>query len=109
MPWRLVGFVVIFAIFVAFITFNLGNTCDINYGPFEFTKLNDVPVFLTIFISFFVGMFAAIPFIIGAGKKRKQAAPGEEGAKPRKRWGKKKESPEPQPSPIDSPANVEEI
>ena len=110
MPWKLIGFVVIFAIFVAFITFNLGNTCNINYGPFEFTKLNDVPVFLTIFISFFAGMFASIPFIISAGKKRKQAEIGEEGIKPKKRWGRKKDSHEEPPfPPAIPPANVEEI
>jgi len=109
MLWKLIGFVVIFAVFVAFITFNISNTCDINYGPFEFTKVNDVPVFLTIFISFFAGMFAAIPFIIIAGKRRKQASIGDEESSPRKRWGKKKDSHGDTPPPSVPPENAEEI
>jgi uncharacterized integral membrane protein len=65
---RLILFIVIFAIFLTFITINLDNRyrCDINFG---FTALNDVPVFLTVFISFFAGFFCALPLIFRTGKK----------------------------------------
>jgi hypothetical protein len=42
MPWRLIIAVVIFAVFLTFITFNLNNSCDINFG---FTVLQNIPVF----------------------------------------------------------------
>jgi hypothetical protein len=58
----------IFGIFLAFITFNLENRCDISFG---FTIAKEVPVFLTIFISFALGLFCALPFVIRAGKARK--------------------------------------
>jgi Na+/melibiose symporter-like transporter len=63
---RLILFIVIFAIFLTFITFNLENKCNIN---FVFKVLDDVPVFLTVFISFFAGFFCALPLIFRAGKK----------------------------------------
>ena len=109
MPWKLIGFALLVGILVAFITFNLSNTCDISYGPFEATKLKDVPVFLTVFISFFAGLFTAIPFILSAGKKRKQAGSLEGDEKPKKRWGKKKDSQGEPPIPPDAPANVQEL
>ena len=68
MPWRFIVFLVIFAIFLAFITFNLENKCDISFG---FTVIHGVPVFLTVFISFVFGLFCSMPFIFRAGMKRK--------------------------------------
>ena len=108
MPWKLIGFAILFGIFVAFITFNLHNTCDISYGPFESTKITEVPVFLTVFISFFAGLFTAIPFIVNAGKKRRRAGGLEGEEKSKKRWGKKKDNNDEPPLPSDAPpANVD--
>ena len=67
MPWRLIVFIVVFAIFLVFITFNLENKCDISFG---FTKLSEVPVFITIFTSFVIGFFGALPLIYNLKKKR---------------------------------------
>ena len=67
MPWRLIIFIVVFAVFLIFITFNLENKCDIGFG---FTSLSDVPVFITIFSSFVLGFFCALPLIFHI-KKRK--------------------------------------
>ena len=69
MPWRLIEFIILFAILFLFIIFNLENKCDINCG---FIQLKDVPVFLTVFSSFFIGMFCTLPFIF-ASKARKKA------------------------------------
>ena len=69
MPWRLIVFIIVFAIALTFITFNLGNRCDINFG---FIGFKDVPVFLTAFISFFLGMLCILPFVAGAKIKRKE-------------------------------------
>jgi len=67
MPWRLIIFIVIFAIFLVFISFNLENKCDINFG---FGKLTEVPVFITIFTSFVIGLFCALPLIMHIKKRR---------------------------------------
>jgi len=66
---RLILFIVIFGVFLAFIIFNLDNKCDISLGIMTF---NDIPVFLSSFFSFVVGMLFAIPLIVSFGKKRKK-------------------------------------
>jgi len=60
MPWRLILFILIFGILLTFIMLNLGeyNRCDISFG---FKTVPQVPVFLTIFISFFLGLLCALP------------------------------------------------
>ena len=68
MSWRLIVFIVVFGIFLAFITVNLDNRCDISFG---FTKIEGVPVFLTVFFSFVLGLLCTLPFAISALKKRK--------------------------------------
>ena len=68
MPWRLIIMLVIFGILLTFTTFNLPNRCDVSFG---FTVIQDVPVFLTIFISFTLGLLCALPFAIRAGIVRK--------------------------------------
>lgn len=82
MPWRLVGFILIFFVFIAFILSNLRNESDISF--FTWT-LPNIPVFVTVFASFLVGMLASVPIIISINlKKRKQ---GDKPLKPKK--GKK--------------------
>ena len=66
-PWRLIIFVAIFAVFLVFISFNLENKCDISFG---FAALKEVPVFITIFSSFVLGLFCAIPLVVHIKKKR---------------------------------------
>jgi len=72
MPWRLIEFIVLFAVFFLFIIFNLENKCDISFGPTEYFRIKDVPVFLTVFSSFFIGMLCTLPLIF-ASKARKKA------------------------------------
>jgi uncharacterized integral membrane protein len=69
MPWRLIVFIVIFGVFLAFITFNLEHKCDISFG---FVKFEAVPVFLTVFFSFVLGLLCTLPFIFTAGKRRRE-------------------------------------
>ena len=69
MPWRLIIFVAIFTVFMVFVMFNLENRCDISFG---FAKISDVPVFITIFTSFILGLSCAIPLVLHF-KKRKEA------------------------------------
>ena len=67
MPWRLIVIIVIFAVFLCFIGFNLTNTCDISLG---FKTFQNVPVYLTIFGSFILGMVGSLPFIIFGSLKK---------------------------------------
>jgi uncharacterized integral membrane protein len=68
MPWRLIGFILVFAVLLVFITLNLGNTCDISFG---FKTITDAPVFLTIFCAFALGLLCAIPLSISLGLRKK--------------------------------------
>jgi len=66
MPGRLIAIIIAFAIFLAFITFNLNNKCDISFG---FKVFKDVPVYLTVFIFYTLGLFTSLPFFIRRKKK----------------------------------------
>ena len=68
MPWRLIQFIVLFAVFLVFIIFNLDNKCNISFG---FTKIENVPVFVTIFFSFMLGMLCMLPFIFWHKARKK--------------------------------------
>jgi uncharacterized integral membrane protein len=71
MPWRLVVFIVIFAVFLIFIALNLGDDykCNINFG---FKKFQDVPVFITIFTSFALGLFCTLPIALRYRKPHRE-------------------------------------
>jgi uncharacterized integral membrane protein len=69
MPWRLIAYILVFAVFLTFIVFNLENRCDISFG---FKKLENVPVFITIFVSFALGLVCTLPFALFARKPRKE-------------------------------------
>ncbi|MCL2761954.1 MAG: hypothetical protein FWD36_01945 [Treponema sp.] len=68
MPWRLIQFIILFAIFLVFIICNLGNKCNIH---FIFFQREDVPVFLTVFVSFMIGILCTIPFIFSSKSRKK--------------------------------------
>jgi hypothetical protein len=68
---RLIGFILVFVVFLTFIVLNLDNRCDISFG---FKTISQLPVFITAFSSFVLGMLVAVPFAMTLGKK-KQAGP----------------------------------
>ncbi|MCL2759221.1 MAG: hypothetical protein FWD22_03330 [Treponema sp.] len=72
MPWRFILVLIIFAVFLTFIMFNLDNRCDVNFG---FTVVDEVPVFLTVFISFIIGVICAFPLVMHIKKKEKNKKP----------------------------------
>jgi len=69
MPWRLIVFILLFVVFFLFIVFNLDNKTDIRFGFFKNQVIHDIPVFITAFFSFIVGMFCTFPFIFRKRKK----------------------------------------
>jgi len=69
MPWRLIIAIVVFAVLLVFVTFNLDNRCDISFG---FGVIPSVPVFITVFFSFIFGLFCALPFALLKRKKYRE-------------------------------------
>jgi uncharacterized integral membrane protein len=61
MPWRMLGLIIILAVLLAFIGFNLDNRCDLSLGLISF---RGVPIYLTVFASFVLGMLCSLPYII---------------------------------------------
>ena len=66
---RLIIFILIFAIFLCFIIFNLPYKSDVNLG---FTSFTDIPIFITALTSFILGMIVSVPlvFLFRRGKKQ---------------------------------------
>jgi uncharacterized integral membrane protein len=62
MPWRLIVFLIVLALVVAFAGFNIQNTASISFG---FYTLEAVPVFLSLFAAFFLGILVMLPFTLG--------------------------------------------
>jgi uncharacterized integral membrane protein len=88
--WRLIGFILIFAVFLAFIVFNLNNRCDVSFG---FTSVTDMPVFITAFVSFFLGMLCAVPFFASFRRKKQKNQAADVPAETGKKWGPKSKTP----------------
>ena len=76
---RLISFLVLFAIFLAFIGLNLNNNCNVNFG---FHTFNETPIYITVMVSFFLGMLCTIP-ILATFRTRKHDKPKKE--KPEKK------------------------
>ena len=68
MPWRLIQFIFIFAVILLFVVFNLTNKSDISFG---LKSIKDVPVYLTVFTSFILGMICTLPFMFRAESQKK--------------------------------------
>jgi uncharacterized integral membrane protein len=88
---RLIGLILVFVIFLTFIILNLDNKCDISFG---FTEVKDLPVFITAFASFVLGMLVTAPFVI-ALSRRKRSGPPSEGKPPKPKKGEKNTPPGP--------------
>jgi len=70
---RLISIIVVFAIFLCFIMFNLPNKCDVSLGLVSF---KDVPIFLSALFSFLFGMIVSVLLILLRKKKQKPLEPG---------------------------------
>ena len=103
MPWRLICFILIFAVFLVFIAFNLDNNCNINLIAKEFTA---VPIYLTALTSFVIGMLCAIPFIISVRKKKDGDKPAASGKKGFFGFGKAAAEPESSGGAFPNPENT---
>jgi len=73
-PIKLVATICILLICTVFTGFNLDNKCDIN---FIFKTAHQVPVFVTIMISFVAGVLLMVPFTIGKRRPPKKGPKNE--------------------------------
>ena len=69
MPIKLIGTIILLILVTIFAGVNLDNKCDIT---FVFYTFKDVPVFMTVIISFAIGLIVMLPFTFG--RKRRKAA-----------------------------------
>ena len=93
---RLLVFIFIFAIFLVFMVFNLGNKSNVSLG---FTVFEEIPIFLTAFLSFVLGLLFSLPFFLGRGRKKSsqdQLSNAPSGETKKRQWLKKKDTPQSQ-------------
>ncbi len=76
MPWRLIKLVLILLFAIVFAAFNIDNRCDVSL---VFVSFKNVPVFVTMFVAFCIGILFVLPFTIGrdSAVKRAQEAAAE--------------------------------
>ena len=87
---RLIIVIVIFVLFLTFIVLNVDNKCDVSIG---FRTFTDIPVFISIFFSFALGMLFAVPLVASLGKKKKNSVQVQSvppSGEKKRRWGFKK-------------------
>jgi uncharacterized integral membrane protein len=65
---RLIGFILVFVVFLTFVVLNLDNKCEISFG---FKTIPQVPVFITAFSSFILGMIVAVPLVLALDRKKR--------------------------------------
>jgi uncharacterized integral membrane protein len=73
--------IVILGVLLVFIGFNLDNSCDISFGV---AKFSGVPIYLTVFSSFVLGMLCSLVFVLlrSFGKKKEKTPKPKDKGKP---------------------------
>lgn len=82
MPWKLLFFIIVLALVVTFVGLNVGNTSDISFGFHTFT---DVPIFVSLFAAFLIGVLVTLPATLWSSKRG--------GKTPKLKRGRKREEP----------------
>ncbi len=85
MKFKIILIVLIITIEAIFAGLNMKNVSDISFG---FTTLKDVPVFLSILISFVSGALIVLPFTLIRGKKKIKPAENKPDKKKKKLFRK---------------------
>jgi len=80
MTFKMVAFLLLLIIIAVFSAFNLSNTSDISFG---FYTIKNVPIFLSLLISFIAGAIMMLPFTLV--KKRKPVKDKQERSKNKKK------------------------
>lgn len=74
MPAKLIGFILMLLIIVTFIGFNIENSSDIRVWFGENGLLKDVPIFVSFFCMYLIGVLSAVPFVLRWRSKKKKNA-----------------------------------
>lgn len=61
MPWKLILFILVLILATFFIGLNLDNACNVSFGVYTF---EDVPIFMSMLLSFAAGILVMIPFLL---------------------------------------------
>lgn len=67
MPWKLILYVIVLGVVLAFVGLNIGNQSDISFG---FVVYENVPIFLSLFGAFFVGIVVALPIAVHTASRK---------------------------------------
>lgn len=70
MPGRLIAFITVLFIIIAFIGFNADNTTDIRIWFGDKGVLRDVRIFVSFFVMYLIGVLSALPFILVWNRKK---------------------------------------
>ncbi len=71
MPIKLIGFIVTLLIIITFIGVNLGNNSDIRIWFGDKGLLTDVPIFVSFFVMYLIGVLSVVPFLLGWKMKKR--------------------------------------
>lgn len=80
MPGKLIAFIIALLIIVTFIGFNIENSSDIRIWFGENGLLEDVPIFVSFFVMYLVGVLSVIPFLMGWIRKKGRRNDAEDAA-----------------------------
>lgn len=67
MPWKLIFYLIVVGLILVFVGLNLGNTTDISLG---FMTFEGVPVFMGLFVAFFLGVAVSIPVAVQSSSRK---------------------------------------
>lgn len=70
MPWRFFGVLFILILFVLFAGFNIDYRTNISFGFYVF---ENVPIFLSLLISFVLGALITVPLLLKSQWKKKKS------------------------------------
>ncbi|MFP4432449.1 MAG: hypothetical protein ACOCW6_10580 [Spirochaetota bacterium] len=82
MPWKLFFVILLLGLVVTFVGLNAQNSTDISFG---FTTLSDIPIYISLFSAFFIGVLITLPFTF-----RRRSKSNKEPKEPKQKRGRKK-------------------
>lgn len=70
MPGKLIAFIMVLLVIVTFIGFNVEHTSDIRVWFGEKGTIKNVPIFISFFVMYLIGVLSSLPFIVSRSLKR---------------------------------------
>ncbi|MCK5735958.1 MAG: hypothetical protein KAH21_05740 [Spirochaetaceae bacterium] len=71
MPMKLIGFIITLLIIITFIGVNLDNSSDIRIWFGEKGLLEEVPIFVSFFVMYLIGVLSVVPFLVSWKMKKR--------------------------------------